>query len=136
MTNAEHGFARMAERSVSDVVENQRRTHQAALISDVVFICKELAPVVQQLVEGARSGGERAEGVTEPRMFRRRERKIGQAELAQAAQALKCGRVQQASLCGLQLDEMVDGIVNPLHMNRTCKFCGSGGDSGEAAKMR
>ena len=135
--DAEHGLAGMAERPVADIVQNQRGAYQAALICDVPFVCKECTAVAQQLVEGARPDGERAERVAKPGMLRRREGEVRQAQLPQPAQALKRGRIQQASLGGLEFDEMVDRIVNTLHkMFMFCGFCGSGGDSGGAAKMR
>ena len=136
VAHAEYRFARMTERAVANVVQHQRGAQQAPLVSDVLFIIKELPPVAEQLVERARSDRERAQRVAKTRMFGGWEREVRQTKLAQAPQALQRRRVQQARLGGLQLDEVMDGIVDPLHNDRFCGFCGSGGDSGAPAKMR
>jgi hypothetical protein len=56
---AEHRFARMTERPVADVVQNQRGPQQPPLICRVGRIYKKFTAVPDELVEGTRSHRER-----------------------------------------------------------------------------
>ena len=91
----------MAERAVTHIVEQERGADEAPLICDVVIVAEELAATANERIEDARSDGERAERVTEPRVFRRREGEIRKAELPQAAQSLDDREIEETRLrCG------------------------------------
>ena len=68
---------------------------------------KELGIRARQLIERARSHCERTERMRESRMFGRRERKVGEAELTQTPQALHRRQIEQPRLGGLELDEVM-----------------------------
>ena len=91
----------MAKGTVTDVVQQQRRAHQAPLIRHVRFASEEIPPMAHQLVERARSDRERAERMREAGVFRRRKSEVREAQLPQAPQALHCRKVKESRLrCG------------------------------------
>jgi len=112
---AEHGFARVAEGPVSDVVQDQRGAEQAALIRDVGVAREERPPLRGDRVERAGAHGERAQGVGEAGVLGRGIGQIGEAELSQTSESLHRGRVEQARLGGREFDEMMNRVENPLH---------------------
>ncbi len=114
----------MAERSVPDVVQQERCADQSSLICDVGFVNEKFTPVPDQCVESSRSHRERAEGVAEARVLGRGKREICKTQLPQAAQALHDRGIQQPRFRRGKLNEAVDRIVNPFHYG----FCSGYGE--------
>ncbi len=101
VANSQHGFARVAERPVADVVQQQRGANEASLVRGVGGVREKIGSVARQLVEGARAHRERSQRVAEARMFGRGKREIREPELAQTAQPLHRRHVEQLRLrCG------------------------------------
>ena len=101
VTNPENLLAGVAEGPVADVVQQQRRAHEAPLIRHVAFVAEEMATVAHQLVECARAHCERAERVREARMLGGRKREVREAQLPQAAQTLHRRKIEQSRFrCG------------------------------------
>ncbi len=97
----QHALARVAERSVADVVEEQRRANEPPLICRIVGVAEEARAGAEQLVEGTSAHRERAERMREPRVLRGRKREVRQAELPQTAQPLHHRQIEKLCLrCG------------------------------------
>ena len=108
--HAEHGFARVAERTVPDVVQQQARAQQAPLRFEVGVVREILRRVAPQGGEDAFAGRERTERVAETRVFGRRIGHVRQAELAQPPQTLHRPHPEQGGFTVVEFDEVVDRI--------------------------
>lgn len=106
VAHPEHRFARMTERAMADVVEQQRAAHEPPFVG-----------IVRDAIVRARSDGQRAQGVREARMLGRGERKKCKTQLAQAAQALHRRQVEQARFARVEFDEVMDRIEDALHVD-------------------
>jgi hypothetical protein len=100
---------------VSDVVEKKRGAHETPLVRDISSVGEERRAGLSELIEGARSDGERAERVRKARVFGGWKGEIREAELAQPPQPLQLRKVEQPRLALIELDETVDRVEYPLH---------------------
>jgi hypothetical protein len=104
----------MRERTVPEIVQQQARAQQLALLVKRAVGVERFGRVDAQRVERARADRQRAERMRETRVLGRRKRQVCQAELAQPPQALDGRRGEQRDFACVELDEVVDRVVDAL----------------------